>query len=879
MLWHAFSIGVEPQQDVEPNAHKLSTFGGVFTPSLLTILGLVLFLRLGFVTGNVGIGRMLLILGLSVGVSLLTTISLAAIATNLKVGGGGVYFLLSRTLGPQFGGAIGLVLYVAMSVSVAFYAIGLGEAVASIVGSSSGSLPRLVAAGTIVVLLGLAWLGADIATRLQYVVLVCLVAAIIGYFAGVIPDLQFGRLGDNFGGPSVMTESFWTSFAIFFPAITGFTQGVAMSGDLKTPSKSISVGTFGAIGVSTVVYLLVILTLGMAVPLGALREDTAIMRNLSLRPWLVDVGVIAATLSSAIASIMGAPRTLQRLAADRLIKPLEPFAAGSGPGDNPRRGAALSAAIALCTVALGDLDVVAPVISMFFLASYGMINFATYSEARAASTSFRPRFRYFDWRLSLLGTVACLGVILAIDPLAGALAGIAVFMLYRWLQQSVGATRWADSTRGFHASQVRSHLKQMGSQPDPSRDWRPCTVAFVPRHPDRRERLIEVASWLEGAAGFTTVARIVQGQGALVRKKANRVDVELQRELADRDDGIYGRVIVGESLAAGVGAMLQAHGLGSVRPNLALYSWHHIGAEAAEPLPERDENYFRMIRTGLRFGCNVAIVHADNESWDRFNRPDGRTGRIAVWWSDDRSGQLLTMLAWMCSRSTPWADTEIEVWVAGDNVRAAEINRIAALLDDARLPVRVAGGAPRSAFVNRVHGASLVFAPMRIRKTEALGPNDVDLDELGGQLPVVVFAQAAAEVELDVQPDDDRSAALATAHDRADRLAERASDLNEIAARLTVEAELVRLANPECDDQHESIVTADTSAARAQRSYLDARTRADEAWRVVAGIDPSAAEGRADPDLWLGNGQTNSQGESGRTSAPERRRFRLSRWR
>ncbi len=217
---------------IDESSAKLTTFGGVFTPSLLTILGLVLFLRVGYVAGNVGLTRMLVIIGLATSVSVLTTISLAAIATNLRVGGGGVYFLISRTLGPAFGGAIGLVLYAAMSVSVAFYAIGLGEAVTSMVGSGNENLPRLVAAVTIVALLGLAWLGADIATRLQYVVMVCLAVAIVGFMAGVLPDLSVDRLGDNLGRP-LDGDGFWVAFAIFFPAITGFTQGVAMSGDLE----------------------------------------------------------------------------------------------------------------------------------------------------------------------------------------------------------------------------------------------------------------------------------------------------------------------------------------------------------------------------------------------------------------------------------------------------------------------------------------------------------------------------------------------------------------------------------------------------------------------------------------------------------------------
>ncbi len=639
---------------------KLGTFGGVFTPSLLTILGLVLFLRLGFVTGNVGLAQMLAILVLSTTVSILTTISLAAIATNLKVGGGGVYFLVSRTLGPAAGGAIGLVLYLAMSVSVAFYSIGLGEAVASAAGWDNPNLPQAFAAVVIVGLVGLAWLGADIATRLQYVVMVLLTIAIAAYFIGVTPDLSMDLFRDSLGKPAA-GGSFWVGFAIFFPAITGFTQGVAMSGDLRTPSKSITTGTFAAIGISTVVYLLVILTMVAAVPLQVLRDDTAIMRQLSLAPGLVDLGVVAATLSSAIASILGAPRVLQRLAADRVVKPLNLFAVTTPTGDNPRRAVLLTAGIALTTVALGDLDVVAPVISMFFLASYGMINYATYSEARAASTSFRPRFRFFDWRLSLLGTLACLGAIVAIDPLAGSLAGVAIFALYRYLGNSVQQVRWADSTRSFHASKVRGHLRMMSFQTDARRDWRPVTVAFVPRDPERRAQLLTVSSWLEGGSGFTTAARIIPGRGPVARKHAARVEVELQHEIDEAGSGVYGRVIVANDLEAGVSAMLQAHGMGPISPNLALYSWYEIGdAERAN-----SREYETMVRTGVRFGSHVGIVHAKGHDGGALAK--GRVRRIVVWWSDDANGQLLTLLAWMATRTSVWSGATIEVWIASDD--------------------------------------------------------------------------------------------------------------------------------------------------------------------------------------------------------------------
>ena len=495
----------------------LGTFGGVFTPSLLTILGLVLFLRLGYVVGNVGFGGSLLILLMASSVSVLTSISLAAMATNMKVRGGGVYFLISRTLGPAFGGAIGIVLYGAMSVSVAFYAIGFGEAVASMLGEDPAGWAQPIAAITVLGLLGLGWLGADIATRLQYVVMVLLVLALGSYFLGVIPDIDTSRLGDNAAAPAG-GDNFWLVFAIFFPAITGFTQGVAMSGDLRNAGRSIAVGTFAAVGLSTIVYLLVITTPGGPFRQRPLRTDPDVMKDAAAISWLIDAGVIAATLSSAIASILGAPRTLQRLANDKLIPRLEFFGRGAGLRDNPRRATTLTACIALVTIAAGDLNVVAPIISMFFLVSYGLINYATFYEARAASTSFRPRFRWFDARLSLLGTLVCAAAIVAIDPLAGVVAGVLLAAIFGGLRRTARAARWSDSSRAHYASEARRHLRAAAAQPSDGRDWRPCSLVFVPRDAMRRTRLITMAEWLEGGVGYTTAIRMVEGSGARARQ-------------------------------------------------------------------------------------------------------------------------------------------------------------------------------------------------------------------------------------------------------------------------------------------------------------------------------------------------------------------------
>nr|MDJ0887448.1 amino acid permease [Desulfobacterales bacterium] len=344
-----------------PLKGTMGTFAGVFTPSILTILGIILFLRLGFVVGEAGLLRALSIIALANAISILTSLSLSAIATNLNVKGGGDYYVISRTLGPEFGGALGLVLFLAQSVSIAFYCIGFGEALAVTLPPAWAVSPRLAATLAVTALLVLAWLGADWATRFQYVVMGLLVAALASFYAGALETWRPARIVLNWQSPGGSLP-FWAVFAIFFPAVTGFTQGVSMSGDLRDPGRSIPLGTFLAVGLSILVYFSVAVLFAGVLPEAVLRSDYGAMKRVARMGALVDAGVIAATLSSAMASFLGGPRILQSLAGDRIFAFLSPFAQGAGAANNPRRAVLLSAAIAYATVALGNLNLIAPIV-------------------------------------------------------------------------------------------------------------------------------------------------------------------------------------------------------------------------------------------------------------------------------------------------------------------------------------------------------------------------------------------------------------------------------------------------------------------------------------------------------------------------------------
>jgi len=508
----------------------MGTFAGVFTPSVLTILGIILFLRLGYVVGSAGLGRALIIITLANAISVLTSISISAIATNIKVKGGGDYYLISRTLGPEFGGAIGLVLFLAQSVSIAFYCIGFGEAMTVLLPQSIFTTPRIIAIFAVSLLFIFAWLGADWATRFQYVVMALLVAALFSFFAGGLVRWEMATLVQNWTAPSEGPK-FWVIFAIFFPAVTGFTQGVSMSGDLKNPGESLPMGTFMAVGISILVYLGAAFVFAGVLSNEILMKDYGAMKRVARFSVLINAGVVAATLSSAMASFLGAPRILQSLAKDRIFPFLLPFAKGFGPTDNPRRGVLLSAAIAWVTISMGQLNLIARVVSMFFLISYGLLNYATYYEARAASPSFRPKFKWFDKRLSLLGFLACLLVMLAIDFKTGLIAVSILFAIYQYLKRTAGPARWADSRRSYYLKRARENLLEAYVEPEHDCDWRPQILAFS-KDAQRRPGLLRFASWLEGRSGLTTVVKILEGEGVKMLRFQEESESELRSDIA-----------------------------------------------------------------------------------------------------------------------------------------------------------------------------------------------------------------------------------------------------------------------------------------------------------------------------------------------------------
>ncbi len=823
----------------------LGTFAGVFTPSILTILGIILFLRLGNVVGSAGLPRALLIILIANAISVLTSISLSAIASNLRVKGGGDYYLISRTLGVEFGGALGLVLFLAQSVSIAFYAIGFGEALVTILRVDSPWIAQLVAAAAIAALFLLAWLGADWATRFQYVVMGVLVLALTGFFIGGLAKWNFGTLSAGLEPGS--TTPFWAIFALFFPAVTGFTQGVSMSGDLKDPGRSLPLGTFLAVGISFVVYVGVAVVFAAAVPAGELATDNGAMRRVSLFAWLVDAGVIAATLSSALASFLGAPRILQSLARDRVFTILNPFAEGSGPSGNPRRGVLLSAGIAFVTVALGDLDVIAPIVSMFFLISYGLLNYATYVEARANSPSFRPRFRFFHQRLSLAGGLGCLGAMLAINPTAGAVAVAVLFAVHQYLSQKVVVDRWADSERSRRFQRLRNDIRAISREPEHPRYWRPVLLA-ISDEPEHRSVLLRFARWLEGNSGITSAVRVVTGRGPRARLAQQEAEKELRLEIEKAQFQAFPRVVVAPDIEGAVPVMLQSYGLGPVRANTVLMNWFDRGV-TPDGAP-RLRAYDRYLRLSLRFGVNLVVLGADTDDLAAIatTRPGRRI--IDVWYRDNGTGRLTLLLAYLMTRSEEWEDARIRVLSVAPEGRSDReaLNDLERMLEDVRISAEphIVEEASKTSIVRHSSGSSVVFLPLRIEDDGPKCAFGDGLEELIEVLGVVVTVLAAQDISLDAEPEAGAHAAIAEAVDGANKalktadLAEQeAAETEKAAEDLEQKLEQARIGGPaelEFPEIERAVTTAREEAEQARRRAARARAKADDAATEAEGL-------------------------------------------
>ena len=350
---------------------RFGTFEGVFTPTILTILGVIMYLRLGWVVGNAGFGGALIIILLAKVVTVTTGLAIASMSSNIKIGDGGSYAIISRSLGIEIGGAVGLPLYLSQALGAAMYIVGFTEGWIAIFPNHD---PLIVSSLVLALLITTSLISARIAMRLQYGIMFLIGFSLVSLFAGnegiVEPVLLWGGFEN---------APFWAVFAIFFPAVTGIEAGAAMSGELKDPKTSLRNGILSSIAISFVVYVGIAYWLSATVDSEILRSNYMVMLDISKWRWVILGAILGATLSSALGAVVGGPRTLLALGQNKVV-PLGKYFAQRSKNGEPQIAILFTGLIVEVALIFGDLNTIAPLLTMFFLITYGTINMAVLVE-------------------------------------------------------------------------------------------------------------------------------------------------------------------------------------------------------------------------------------------------------------------------------------------------------------------------------------------------------------------------------------------------------------------------------------------------------------------------------------------------------------------
>lgn len=491
---------------VSTSSARFKTFQGVFRPVFLTILGAMLYLREGWLVANNGLlGAIAVILAAHV-ITGSTALSMASIATNVRVRPGGAFAIISHALGLEAGGAIGIPLYIAQTMSSAMYLFAFSEAWGYLFPTHD---PRLVVIGAFLAVAGLAWRSAKLAFQAQGVMLVIVVAAISSAFLGVftVERVQAPVWVARFPDASLLE-----TFAIFFPAATGILVGAGMSGALEDPRRAIPRGTLAAWAVCFGVYLIAAVWYALVAPPDVLLAQKTVMVDRALFGPLVLIGIISSTGMAALSSLVAAPQLLQAMAAHRVVPASDWLARRSEDGE-PRNAVLVSLGIGAAGLLSGSLDAIAPIVTSFFIITYLGVNLVVALEQRLGMLSFRPTFVVHP-TIPVVGLVACASALVLSSPLGGAVEFLFVLAIYGVLVRRRLDTPWETVRSGIPVAIAAWAARRASGVPRSERSWKPDLLVPVSQ-PEELDTLEPVIRALTSRTGTTKLVGIGAGNDGL----------------------------------------------------------------------------------------------------------------------------------------------------------------------------------------------------------------------------------------------------------------------------------------------------------------------------------------------------------------------------
>jgi hypothetical protein len=487
---------------------------------------------------------------------------------------------------------------------------------------------------------------------------------------------------------------------------------------------------------------MLILLLAGSTERGVLISNSLVMDEIAVWPSVIVAGVFAATLSSALGSMLGAPRILQAFARDRIFTSLRFLGRGSGPSDEPRRAIVLTAVVSQAAILLGDLNAIAPIITMFFMVTYGTLNLACFYESYSRNPSFRPRFRYSHWTLALAGTVGCLVAMLLIDMFWAAASLVAMGTLY-WAIRRIGIkARWGDVRSGVAFERARQALLRLERQPMHPKNWRPMILALGATGSGRHQ-IVEYGYWLTAGRGVLTLGRVIGGGAEDRVERGYQAERVIRQSIGEEGIGAFPAVVVDDDLLEGIKALLQCHGIGGIRPNTVLLGWSDD--------PEEIERFADVLRISQRLQRNTLIVKREQsrEDWDT------PQGEIHIWWHGRRNGPLMLLLAHLLAQNEEFRRRRVRlIHVIPDEAgREQARQHLVDLTERARIeiePMIIVTENLREALLNVSRKAAVVFLGFDVPPDGQHIQFFQDVEVLTEGLGDVILVNSAESIDLEV---------------------------------------------------------------------------------------------------------------------------------
>ncbi|CAH1121202.1 unnamed protein product [Ceutorhynchus assimilis] len=744
---------------------QMGTLMGVYLPCIQNIFGVILFIRLTWVVGTAGAIWGFLIVLTCCCVTMLTAISMSAIATNGVVPAGGSYFMISRSIGPEFGGAVGMLFYTGTTLAAAMYIVGAVEIVLVYMAPSAtlfGEITneeikfnnfRIYGTCLLLVMGTIVFVGVKFVNKFAAVALACVLLSIVAVYVGIFMNfhgseaLYMCKLGNRVLSldsveyctknntlplykqfcPNNTCDSYWSShdltldkgikglasgvffenihhsfleqgqflakgnlpedvenlasqnyaqivndittsftilIGIFFPSVTGIMAGSNRSGDLKDAQKSIPIGTICAILTTSTVYLSSVLLFAGTVDNLLLRDKFGssiggrlVVANIAWpNQWVILIGSFLSTLGAGLQSLTGAPRLLQAIAKDEIIPFLAPFSVSSSRGE-PTRALILTLLICECGILLGNVDILAPLLSMFFLMCYGFVNLACALQTLLRTPNWRPRFKFYHWILSFFGMSLCIAVMFMTSWYLALLAMGMAGVIYKYIEYRGAEKEWGDGIRGLALSAARFSLLRLEEGPPHTKNWRPQILLLAKLNSDlelEHRKYISLVSQLKAGKGLTICASVIGGDYTEKAVEATKAKNTLKSIMEKERVKGFAEILVAKEVSEGLCNLVQTSGLGGLKPNTVILSWPYGWREDAD----EEQAFERTVRTLTAAKMALLIPRGIDFYPDNTQKVNGN---IDIWWIV-HDGGLLMLIPFLLKQHRTWKNCKLRIF-------------------------------------------------------------------------------------------------------------------------------------------------------------------------------------------------------------------------